>query len=91
MDPAAGSRRSGGIADLRARIREEGSGIRADELEILLDGKRIPAEWNPWSRSIRAAVPGAIAPGDHRWEVRATDEAGNEARRSAEFTLIDRP
>jgi hypothetical protein len=90
MEPAALSRRIGPTEELRARIREDGSGIRVESLAILLDGKRIPAEWNPWSRSVRGTV-GAITPGNHRWEVRATDEAGNEARRSAEFTSLGRP
>lgn len=90
MDPAAGSRSSVAVSDLRARIREEGSGIRGKDLEVLLDGIRVAAEWNPWSRSVRAGL-GAIAAGEHRWEIRATDEAGNEARRSADFTISSRP
>jgi hypothetical protein len=91
LEPPAGARRVGGITELGARIREEGSGISFSGFQVLLDGKRIPAAWNPWSRGLRVAVPDGMAPGTHWWEIRATDDAGNEARRVAEFTLIGRP
>lgn len=88
LDPGPGDRRRGAVGFLRARVREDGSGIAADGVELLLDGRPIPAEWNPHARSITARVDDCLKPGRHVWEVSAIDLAGNRAVRTARFIVI---
>ncbi len=91
LDPAPGERRVGRLSFLSAQVREEGSGVTGGSFEVYLDGRRIPAGWNPESRRLRAPLLDPIGPGPHRWEVRAVDAAGNTASRAATFTLTPQP
>jgi hypothetical protein len=88
LDPAPGDRRSGAVTELRASIREDGSGVDASGIEVELDGKRHPVAWMQSRRAaiVELAVP--IAEGNHQWEIRARDRAGNLARRSASFSVV---
>ena len=86
--PAAGERRTGPLANLRASVREDGSGLAASGVEIELDGLRLPAAWNPVSRTVVATPLVPIAEGQHQWEVRVRDRAGNLARRVAAFSIV---
>jgi hypothetical protein len=87
LDPGPGERRVGRVTALSAQVREQGSGVAAGSFEAYLDGKRIPAAWNPWSRKLEADTPEDLSPGGHRWEVRVHDSAGNAARKAATFTV----
>jgi hypothetical protein len=78
----------GPLSSLRASIREDGSGLDPSGVEIELDGKRLPAAWMPVSRTAIATPAVPIAEGNHQWEVRVRDRAGNVARRTASFSLV---
>lgn len=86
MDPAQGERKTGRLPSLGAQVREDGSGVTAASFEVYLDGRRVPAGWNPWSRKLTATLFDSLASGSHRWEVLARDAAGNASRRAATFT-----
>jgi hypothetical protein len=88
LDPSAGDRRMGPLRSLRASVREDGSGLAAAGVEIELDGRPLPAAWMPVSRMVVASPVVPIAEGNHRWEVRVRDRAGNLARRAASFSVV---
>ncbi|MFB3909045.1 MAG: M23 family metallopeptidase [Candidatus Eisenbacteria bacterium] len=88
--PAPGERVAT-VPTLQVRVREEGSGLRAKDLSILLDGRPLPSAWNPWSRTVTARPENPVEPGRHLWEMRARDRAGNAARRLSSFTLVQAP
>lgn|GEM_PF-6501249 len=87
LDPGPGDRRTGRIRSLSAQVREQGSGVSSGSFEVILDGKRVPAAWNPWSRTLTVTLSDSLSAGGHRWEVLARDAAGNAARRAATFTM----
>jgi hypothetical protein len=72
---------------LTARLVDEGAGVTAHETYFVVDGKRRPAEWDAVRNELRWRPLRAPARGTHRYEVVATDRAGNVARHSGTFVL----
>jgi hypothetical protein len=91
LSPEPGAHLAASPKELTLRIREDGSGVPSSGVTVSLDGRRVPAAWDPETRSVTARVRAPLARGGHRWEVRARDRAGNEARRVAEFRVIGAP
>ncbi|MBM3286323.1 MAG: M23 family metallopeptidase [Candidatus Eisenbacteria bacterium] len=91
MEPSDLERRSHPLSGMSARIREDGSGVLPGDVEVRLDGHRVPASWSPWSRAVSVDLAEPLARGQHRWDVQVTDRAGNRARRSAAFVVIAEP
>ena len=85
--PARGRRAPYSRWALSARIVERGSGIDASASSFIVDGRRVPTEWDAEARVLRWRPLRAPAAGTHRYVVIATDRAGNTRRRSGRFVL----
>jgi hypothetical protein len=72
---------------LTARLAEDGSGIVARGCWFVVDGRRVPAEWDGVRSELRWRPRRAPAAGRHRYEVVAADRAGNVARRTGTLVL----
>jgi hypothetical protein len=91
LRPSEGERMRSLGFELSAGVRENGSGVKSEDLDVVLDGARLPARWNPWSRRVTAASDSGLASGPHRWTILVRDRAGNEARREAAFIVVEEP
>lgn len=87
MDPAPGEERSAPVASLTIHVREQGAGIDSRDLEVVLDGRPVPAAWNSTTRQVRVDLREPLLEGLHRWSVRIPDRAGNKAERAADFNI----
>jgi hypothetical protein len=72
---------------LRARVRDEQSGFREDDLTFYVDGRRVPSEWNPEAGDLRYEPRAPLAPGRHVLIVEAKDRAGLVTRRERAITV----
>lgn len=72
---------------LTARLTDDGSGIAARGCWFMVDGRRVPAEWDGVRGELRWRPQRAPRAGTHRYEVMAADRAGNASRRSGSFTI----
>jgi hypothetical protein len=91
LSPAPGEQLVSSPPALSLQVREQGSGMSAAGFTMLLDHRRVPAAWDPIARSLTATLRAPLKPGQYRWEVRAHDRAGNDARRVAEFRVLGGP
>jgi hypothetical protein len=80
--PADGEQRAEAPAQVSAAVREEGAGIDPLLADILLDGRPLIAVYDPDEGRLSAEVPAGVPPGEHGWEVRVTDRAGNTRART---------
>ncbi len=72
---------------LEARLAEKGSGVLARESYFVVDGRRVPSEWDAVAETLRWRPLRTPASGRHEYEVVATDRAGNQRRRRGSFVL----
>jgi murein DD-endopeptidase MepM/ murein hydrolase activator NlpD len=72
---------------LTSRLVDDGAGVAALETWFIVDGVRRPAEWDAVRNELRWRPMRAPARGTHRYEVVATDRAGNVARRAGTFVV----
>jgi hypothetical protein len=72
---------------LEARITEEGSGVDARASRFVVDGRRVPSEWDAVMTTLRWRPLRPPASGRHEVEIVAADRAGNVRRRRASFVL----
>jgi hypothetical protein len=72
---------------LESRLDERGSGVDARATFFVVDGRRVPSEWDAEERILRWRPLSPPASGGHRCEVIATDRAGNAARATGTFVL----
>jgi hypothetical protein len=72
---------------LVAFVEEDGSGIDTDASTFVVDGRRVPTEWDPEAGALRWRPRIPPAAGAHAYSVRAVDRAGNAAGRSGRFVL----
>ena len=72
---------------LQAKITDVGSGFEDEDIRILLDGKRVIAEWDPERNFIFYAPARYLDVGSHRVTVIASDRAGNSVRKEATFYI----
>jgi hypothetical protein len=72
---------------LEADLAEEGSGVDARASFFLVDGRRVPSEWDAVAGTLRWRPAHAPAGGRHDVEVVASDRAGNSRRRRGSFVL----
>jgi hypothetical protein len=73
--------------DLEARIVETGSGLDGAASYLIVDGDRVPTEWDVEQRRLRWRPRRMPAAGGHRVEIVTTDRAGNESRVASTFVL----
>ncbi len=72
---------------LEAKLDERGSGVDATATTFIVDGKRVPSEWDAEVATLRWRPLHAPARGRHRCEVVAVDRAGNLSRGEGTFVL----
>jgi len=72
---------------LEARIEEKGSGVVARDSYFLVDGRRVPSEWDAVAETLRWRPLRAPAGGRHEFEIVVADRAGNLRRRHGSFVL----
>lgn len=72
---------------LTARLADAGSGVDGRASHFVVDGRRVPSEWDAVRGVLRWRPPAPPAAGRHRVEVVARDRAGNERRAAASFVL----
>jgi murein DD-endopeptidase MepM/ murein hydrolase activator NlpD len=72
---------------LRARVRDDQSGFREDDLTFLVDGRRVPSEWDPDTSDLRYEPRSPLAAGRHVLIVEAKDRAGLVTRRERAITV----
>jgi hypothetical protein len=87
LSPAAGAVLTSGRPLLRARVRDRQSGFREDDVTFLIDGRRVPTEWNPEADSIQHRPRFPLARGKHVIVAEATDRAGLTTRREITVTV----
>jgi len=68
-------------------VLESGSGVDAAASAFVVDGVRVPSEWDPEASVLRWRPRQPPAPGRHAYEVRVADRAGNTARSTGSFVL----
>lgn len=88
--PADGAWSAARPETLRVVLEEEGAGVDVLGSDIVLDGVLLLAAYDVDRGELWAEVPARLAPGEHRWEVRAVDRAGQTARREMRFTWTPR-
>jgi hypothetical protein len=72
--------------ELRAPLSDPGSGVDARASRMVVDGKRVPSEWDGEEGVLRWRPLRAPAAGRHRYQVTAVDRAGNV--RTASGTIV---
>lgn len=72
---------------LSASVREAGSGVTAAGLSIVLDGRRVVAEYDPEAGTLTAHLRGPLSPGAHEVRFEASDRLGNRAAKQVRFTV----
>ena len=72
---------------LEVRVEEEGSGVDARASRLLVDGRRVPAEWDAVVGTLRWRPTRRPASGSHDVVAVVVDRAGNTRRRHASFVL----
>jgi hypothetical protein len=72
---------------LEAGIAEEGSGVDARASYFVVDGRRVPSEWDAVASTLRWRPLRPPLSGRHELEIVAADRAGNVRRRHAGFVL----
>jgi hypothetical protein len=88
LTPRTASRRGGYSRwALEARVREDGSGVDPARSHFVVDGRRVPTEWDAEANRLRWRPLRRPAAGRHVYEVVATDAAGNERRTRGTFVL----
>ncbi len=72
---------------LEARVTEEGSGVDARASYFVVDGRRVPSEWDGVVNTLRWCPLRPPASGRHELEIVVTDRARNVRRRHGDFVL----
>ena len=72
---------------LEAALTEEGSGVDPRATWFVIDGRRVPSEWDSEAGVLRWRPGRAPAAGSHRVAVVAADRAGNARRVPGRFRL----
>ncbi len=72
---------------LEARVVDDGSGVAARASWFVVDGRRVPSEWDAVAGALRWRPLRAPAGGPHAYTIVVTDRAGNARRRHGSFVL----
>lgn len=72
---------------IEVKVEEEGSGVDARASRLVVDGRRVPAEWDAVAGTLRWRPVRAPARGAHEVTAVVVDRAGNARRRHAGFVL----
>jgi hypothetical protein len=81
------SKRLGRLTNLVVRLSDKGKGIDDRFLEVVLNGRRVEAEYDPdWSRVLLEDLQG-LKKGKNDLLVRVADLAGNPSEKRFSFSL----
>ncbi|TMQ71610.1 MAG: M23 family metallopeptidase [Candidatus Eisenbacteria bacterium] len=72
---------------VEAKLIEHGSGVDGRKCYLVVDGKKVAAEWDPEAVVLRWRPLKRPASGTHKYDVIAEDHAGNQSVRSGTFVL----
>ncbi len=87
--PRQGSRTTRRQPRIRVRIADSLSGIGGeDDFEVLLDGEKLVAEWDPERGTLRCYPDQPLSLGAHTLEVRVHDRCYNESWDEATFQVV---
>jgi hypothetical protein len=75
---------------LRARVVDRASGVAARRSTLVVDGARVPTEWDAEAGVLRWRPLARPAPGRHEVRVEAFDRAGNRTVRRGVFVITSR-
>ncbi len=70
---------------LQAKVTDVGSGFGAEDVQIILDGNRVIAEWDPERDLVMFHVRKHLSAGSHTVVIHAFYQAGNSSRKEATF------
>ncbi len=86
--PSSGTHLATALPTLKANFNDRLSGIGGDEnMEILLDGRKVIAEYDPEQNSLFYNVRKPLAKGRHLVDFRVWDRCGNKSSRSNTFWI----
>jgi len=78
----------GGRPVISAKVRDSGVGIGSDtDVAIIVDGKPVIAEYDPFIDTVSFRPREALSPGEHSVEVVARDRVGNSSVSESTFTV----
>lgn len=86
-EPADGAIVASSPSRLAIGVTECGSGFDPRAADILLDGEMLLAAWDVDEGILSVALARPLAAGEHDWEARVVDRAGNSARSTFAFTI----
>jgi hypothetical protein len=72
---------------IEAAITEKGSGMNGRASYMVVDGKKVAAEWDPEADVLRWRPLAPPTKGAHKYDVVVEDRAGNQSVRSGTFVL----
>jgi hypothetical protein len=72
---------------VEAGVTEKGSGVAARASYMVVDGRKVAAEWDPEADALRWRPLKRPASGAHKYDVIVEDRAGNQSVRSGTFVL----
>ncbi len=83
---------AGGVVEAKplisAMVKDSGSGIGSDtDLAIMIDGKLVIAEYDPYMDTLSYRPREALSPGEHKVKVMAKDRVGNSSGAESTFTI----
>lgn len=74
--------------EVSAEVRDPGAGIgREEDIELMLDDRRLIAEYDPEAGRVYGHGVEDLTPGPHRLVLRVRDRSGNQAEMYSEFTV----
>lgn len=83
--PRSGSVLKTSRPSISAHVDDTGSGIDYRTIRVLLDGKLIICEYDPFAKSILGRADEPLAKGRHTLSISLSDYAGNESRATSSF------
>ncbi|NOT34185.1 MAG: M23 family metallopeptidase [Candidatus Eisenbacteria bacterium] len=86
--PSVGPRKPYSRWELEAGVVESASGVDARESYFMIEGKRVPTEWDSEADALRWRPRVVPAAGTYRITVVVTDRAGNARTRSGVFSAL---
>ena len=73
---------------LSATVKDETSGLIADDIIVKIDDQKVPAEYDPPRKKILYKPWKLIDPGKHSIEISVADRVGNKTIRSVDFNIV---
>lgn len=72
---------------LKAQVNDPISGVVYQGIQVKLDGRKVPAEFDAPRREIKYQPLAPPAPGEHEFELKIVDRMGNEVKKKVTFKV----